>query len=172
MVAGYFVLMCLTFAWVISTDGNPRLLGVPLGFLPVLAVFFGLWLMGVLAQVPSRAERRAVKGRGLRTFGVGVIPFTRTYLIIDQSGLRVISGTGNQVASAEWSRVSVAGLQASQFGVGLAVSIDETWYDIPIVLEVAGPAAAAWSWDAMGAKQRLLRAVRESLDGRGPIYLV
>lgn len=167
----FLVLACTLFAWVLATDGSPRIAGVPAVAIPIVA--FGLigWLTRMLAQVPHLAEARAARRRGLSVFAVGLFPSTRTYLIVDSFGLLLLRGKRRDVGLIRWRDVEAAALQTSEFGVGLTVSVAGDWYDIPIVLEVGGPAASAWSWAPIGARRALQAAVEQRLHDRVPLHL-
>ena len=149
------------FAWVIATAGTPIVYGVPMAVIPVAVLGLAAWLLRLLPQVLSRAEFRAVRSDGVRAFAVGVFPATATYLVVQIEGLILVRGTHLSPAFIEWSRIDVVGLKASRFGAGVSLSIDGDWYDIPVVLEVGGAVASAWSWDPIGAKRRVLAAAEE-----------
>lgn len=159
------------FAWVISTDGTPLIFGVPAAVIPIAAFGLCAWSARVFAQWPSLAERRTARARRERVFALGMIPTTSRYMVLRDAGVLFVMGTHDDLASIAWSRIEAAGLTSSQFGVGVTLSIDGDWYDIPIVLEVGGRAASAWSFAPVGAKAALMRTVEDALRGRVPLHL-
>lgn len=177
----WFALVCISFAWIISTDGSfipidasifgRPIGGLPLGVAPPFIFVATLWLLTVTAQWWSRAERRVTQPGVQRVFAVGFFPTTRTYMIVRASDLVVVHGDIGEVAIVEWSRIDVAGLEGSWFGVGVSLSIDGAWYDFPIVLEVGGQVARHWAPDGRVATTRLLTAVRSSLESRVPVFV-
>lgn len=166
LFAGLFTLCLATLVWVIWTEGSPRVLEVPIALIPCVAVFLGLWLVRVIAQVPSLAEARTVRRRGSRAFAVGLFPVTRTYVVVDSLGLTVVHGKDTETAMIEWTSISAVGAEASAYGVGLTLSIGNAWYDIPIVLEAGGPSASVWSLDPVSASRRLLAALKGQIQER------
>ena len=171
MFVGFLVFASILFAWVVSTDGTPRPFGVPMVTIPILAFGIGGWLARVLSQFPSLAERRFAARHQFRIFAVGLIPMTSTYLIVQPAGIVIVSGRGAEVAQIAWSKITVAALRSSRFGVGLSMSINDDWYDLPLVLEVGGHAASAWSWAGIGSKRRFFASVNDLLKGHVPVYV-
>ena len=167
----FLIVACTLLAWVIATDGSPRIGGFPMVGFPILAFGILFWLARVLAQVPHLAEAGAARRREWSVFAVGLFPVTKTYMIVDSFGLLFLRGTGRDVAVVRWRDVEAAGLEASEFGVGLTLSVAGDWYDIPIVLEGGGPAASAGAWAPIGARKALRVALEQRLRGHVPVHL-
>lgn len=157
--------------WVIATAGTPIANGVPTAVVPIALLGLAGWLVRVLPQVPSRAELRAVTVDGGRAFAVGAFPATATYLVARRDGLILLRGVGARPAFIDWSRIDVVGLKVSPFGVGVSFSFDGAWYDVPLVLEVGGPVASAWSSDPIGAKWRVLAAAEGCFRQFVPVHV-
>lgn len=171
MFVGFLIFASILFVWVVGTDGTPRIYGVPMVTIPILVFGIGGWLARVLSQFPSRAEGRVAARFQFRIFAVGLVPMTSTYLIVQSLGIVLVSGRGAEVAQIGWSKITVAALRSSRFGVGVSLSINDDWYDIPLVLEVGGHAASAWSWAGIGAKARFFSSVNEVLKESVPVYV-
>lgn len=88
-----------------------------------------------------------------------------------RDGLLLVSGTRDVVTHIGWSRIDVAALRASSFGVGMSLSIGGEWFDIPLSLEVGGLEASMWSFQGIGAKARFLKAVGDWMSNYIPVYL-
>ncbi|WP_372968624.1 hypothetical protein [Microbacterium sp.] len=165
------VFLFVLFAWVISTDGTPLVFGVPAAVIPLAVFGVCAWSARAFAQWPSLAERRTARARSERVFAVGMIPMTSRYMVLRDAGVLFALGQDEEPAGIAWSRIEAAGVSSSQFGVGLTLSIDGDWYDVPIVLEVGGRAASAWSFAPVGAKAALMSAVEDALRGRVPLHV-
>lgn len=158
-------------AWVIASAGTPIVYGVPTAVIPIAVLGLGAWLLRVLPQTLSRAELRAIGHGDARAFAVGLFPATSTYMVAQSEGLILLRGVRLRPAFVDWSRIDVVALRASRFGVGVSLSVDGEWYDIPIVLEVGGAVASAWSWDPIGAKRRLLVAAEDCFQRFVPVHV-
>jgi len=171
MFLGFLAFGFVLLLWVIATDGTPRISGFPLIGIPILVFGITGWAVRVFSQAPSWAEKRFALHERLRVFAVGLAPTTKRYLIVRRDGLLIVSGTRDIPTQIGWSRIDVVALRASSFGVGLSLSIDGEWFDIPLALEVGGLEASMWSFQGIGAKTRFLKAVSDCMRNYVPVYL-
>lgn len=157
--------------WIGMTNASPRIADVPIAALVLLVAGVFAWLVRVGSQWPHLRERRAARRLGVRVFALGTFPLSRTYLVVSSSGLSILRGRTAPIGRVAWADVDVLAATTSRVGVGVSLSIDGEWHDLPIVLEVGGPSASAYSWPPLGAQKRLLNAVVSAIEPKAQVFV-
>jgi hypothetical protein len=152
--------------WVAATNGSPRIWGFPAAAVVILIAGALAWSVRVGSQLPHLRERNTARRLGVRAFAVGTFPVTRSYLVVASDGLVLLRGISAPICRIAWTDVEIVALTTSRAGVGVSMSVKEQWHDFPIVLEVGGPTACAYSSAPTGAQKRLLNAVRAAIETR------
>ncbi|MBT2500168.1 hypothetical protein J7E25_13830 [Agromyces sp. ISL-38] len=157
----FCVLFITITVMLVSSDGNvASFAGVPMPAI-VLAGSFGvfvifLWVVPVMyRRFGSMASRL-----GIRLFVVGATPFSRQFLVITESSIVLFHYSGRVIGS--WPRREVVVTALKQFGpaVSLVITTEYAFAEIPIALEVGGPAAPFWSNGGIIGRH----ALRDALD--------
>lgn len=160
--SSFCVLFIVITVLLISSDGTvASVAGVPFPAI-VLAGTFGvfvilLWVVPVMYRPFGRMASRL----GIRPFVVGATPFSRQFLVISESSLVLFHYSGRVIGS--WPRREVVVTALKEFGpaVSLVITTEYAFTEIPIALEVGGPAAPFWSNGGMIGRH----ALRDALDG-------
>lgn len=97
---------------------------------------------------------------GIRLFVVGATPFSRQFLVIAESSIVLFHYSGRVIGS--WPRREVVVTALKEFGpaVSLVITTEYEFAEIPIALEVGGPAAPFWSNGGIIGRH----ALRDALD--------
>jgi hypothetical protein len=163
-------LIAAVMLWVAATNGSPRIWGIPAAAVVILIAGVLAWSMRVGAQLPHLRERNTARRLGVRAFAVGTFPLTRTYIVVASDGLMVLRGSSAPICRIAWTDVDVVAVATSRAGVGVSMSINEQWHDFPIVLEVGGPTASAYSSAPTGAQKRLLTVVQKTIEPHAIVH--
>lgn len=170
-VAGGVVLVAALMVWIGATNGSPRIGGVPAAAMVILIAGVVALFVRIGSQLPHLRERSTARRHGIRAFAIGTFPLTRTYLVVAPSGLALLRGRSAPICRIAWTDVEIVALATSRAAVGMSRSVQGQWHDIPIVLEVGGPSASAYSSSPIGAQSRLLSAVQSAIEPHALVHV-
>ncbi|WP_127476927.1 hypothetical protein [Microbacterium sulfonylureivorans] len=168
--AGVTFVLAMT-AWMISSDGQQLVGGIPGPALAIGVAGVVAWLTRLGGQLPHLRERRAAVRLGVTAFAIGSTPLTGQSLIVAADGLCFLRGRAKPLGFVPARQVEIAALTTTAAGVGISLSIDGRWFDVPIVLEVGGPAGSAWSVPGLRPGPRLVDTIAMRIQRHAAVYV-
>lgn len=157
----FCIFFIIVTVMLVSSDGDVASIGgVPMPAI-LLAGTFGVFVI-ILWVVPVMYRRFAklASRLGVRLFVVGATPFSRQFLVISDASIVLIHRSARVIGS--WPRREVVATALKEFGpaVSLVITTDHAFAEIPVAVEVGGPAAPLWSNGGMIGRH----ALRDALD--------